>query len=219
MISDDNALEYFNKIKSLSFSNKSGRGQRGCDLRAHKGAFLLLEYGVDIEYLDKAWLHSLSDENSKIPENIRAPIDIIDSLDDELDFDENGQFRNQDRSSPKPYNVHVAPVLKTSSGKELVFDTFFYDEPPTFDQWLKDFKPYKDGTEIGLKRTDISFLYFEHTTHDLPKYGSLSRILYDAKKYAEAAYALRQLKENPPPYRLKAQWRAQELENNLEHVL
>lgn len=201
MTSDEEALEYFRKLRAMPFSNKSESRQRACDLRAHKIAFLLLDFGVEIADLDKAWLYSLPNENNEIIDNIRPPITV------------------PEYDSPIIYNLHVAPVLKTESGKELVFDTFFYEEPPTVEQWSEDFKPFKQETQLGLKRTDISYLYFEHTDFALPQRGGTSRLLYDTQRYAEADHALRHMSENPPSHRLPAAWREEENENLAQHFL
>lgn len=204
MISDEQAVEIFNKIKAMPFSNKSERGQRGCDLRAHKIVGILADHGI--EDVQKGWIYSLLDKNGDVQDNVRVPIHIIDPRDDELDYDENGLERCPDRDLPKPYNCHVAPIIKTDSGRELVFDTFFYDEPPTLKQWRNDFKPFEAGTKLGFKRSDPSYLYFHDLDKPLPKAGSLSRIIYDMEQTFSMNASLSLMRQNPPPYKLSARW-------------
>lgn len=211
MISDEQAVEIFNKIKAMPFSDKSERGQRGCDLRAHKIVGILADHGI--EDVQKGWIYSLPGQGDGF--NILVPVPIIDPLDDEFDFDEGGGFRDRYDGEPSPYNTHVAPIIQTDSGRELVFDVFFYDEPPTLKQWRDDFKPFEAGTKLGFKRSDPSYLYFHDLDKPLPKAGSLSRIIYDMEQTFAMNASLSLMSRHPPPYKLSAQWLVQQ--RDLDH--
>lgn len=190
----------------MRFSHKTERGDRACDLRAHKICLILQERGVPVTDIDKAWIYSLPDENGEIRDNIRDPVLVIFPLDDELDFNEQGLYRNIDRNKPEALNIHVSPILRTQSDKELAFDTYYYDAPPTLAQLRNDFKPFVEGTELGFKRTDPSYLRFEDTQKPLPKEGSLSRVHYDVTNIFKMTVLLGNTKVRPAPEHLKAQW-------------
>ncbi len=203
MIDNKTAIELFEEIRSMPISHKSDKYSRACDARAHKIAELLRDRGAD--NVRKAWIYSLPVEGDKSCENIRIPVDISDPVSDE-DYDENGMPNDPDPDLPKPYNIHVAPVVRTSEGRELVFDTFFYSKPPLLDQWIEDFPPFEEGSELGFKKTDISYLYFHETDEPLPKEGSLSRKWYDMKRRALASFELEFITPRELEKPLNANW-------------
>lgn len=146
MITDVDAVRIFEELRAMPISYKGDRHQTVCEYRAEKISEILHSvYGIgDVR---KAWVYSMAPEG-------------------ELSFVKS-PFRNRDLSSWGPkaddlvcFNHHVAPIIKTSSGRELIFDTKFYSEPPEIEQWTEDFSPEKQEDTQGLEITDCASLFF-----------------------------------------------------------
>lgn len=200
---DQEALDLFAELREMSFAHKSERGIPGCDLRAHKAWEVLAERGC--EGLTKVWLYSLPEADGKPGKNIRAPIepDFGTGADD---YDERGQPKHTGPPEPNPYNIHVALLVPTASGRKLMFDIYFYDAPPDLEQWLDDFEPLEPGTELGHKITEPDYVYFHETDHPLPPPGSLRRLWRNTKDGIAVNFDLKYMQSNPLEHPLSARW-------------
>jgi hypothetical protein len=185
MNTDTNAIKAFENIRDLPLSHASMNGDRGCDVRAHKVAMILDEQGF--ENVEKFWIYSLPDPFKRENSNVFFPVHPLEEMTE---------------NKKEPFNIHVAPIITTTSGRELVFDTYFYAHPPALDQWLSDFKAFNPEKPLGYKRTDKSYLRFGDTDHPLPK----PRIWYDLKAETQADISLRTLERHPLQNPLQAQW-------------
>ncbi len=200
---DEEALDLFAELREMSFAHKSERGQRGCDLRAHKAWEILAERGY--EGLAKIWIYSPPDADGQIGKNIRAPVEPDFGLGPD-DYNEKGQPKYPERDEPNPYNVHAGLRVPTSSGRLLVFDLYFYDAPPDQEQWLEDFKPFEPGTTLNHKITDPDYVYFTDTDQPLPPPGSLRRLWRNTKDSVAVNFDLKFMQSHPLEHPLSARW-------------
>lgn len=200
---DQEALELFAELREMSFAHKSERGIPGCDLRAHKAWEVLAERGY--EGLAKVWRYSLPEADGKPGKNIRAPIEPVFPIGPD-DYDETGQPKYTGDPEPNPYNIHADLLVTTTSGRKLVFDTYFYDAPPDLEQWLEDFEPFEPGTELGYKITEPDYVYFHETDQPLPPSGTFRRLWRNTMDSISVNFELKLMQSNPIEHPLSARW-------------
>lgn len=200
---DEQALDLFAELREMSFAHKSERGNRACDLRAHKAWEILAERGID--GLAKIWRHSLPEPDGTIGKNIRAPVEPVFKIGAD-DYNEAGQPKYPEHEEPKPYNIHTALLVPTTSGRQLVFDVYFYDAPPDLEQWLEDFQPFEPGTGLGCKITEPDYVYFAEIEASLPPPGTLRRLWRNTKDSVAVNFELKYMQSNPLDHPLPARW-------------
>jgi hypothetical protein len=191
----------FDGIRRMADSHKTDPANRACHIRSYWIARILQCSGVGT--VETAWIFS-SFSHGQMTDNIRAVVRIVDPITDES-YDKDGNPYRIDRSVSS-FNLHAAPVIRTSSGRELVFDTYFYDSPPTLEQWRDDFQALEAGTRLGFRRASSACLSFADTLDVLPVDGSLSRKWYDFKRILQVRYDLFLLEPRPLAEPFRAKW-------------
>lgn len=200
-LSDDEALQLFAEIRAMEFSHKSERGDGGgCHLRAHAIYEMLAERGV--ANIEKAWISSPLTASGHPNYLIKSPVEIRYGERSE-DFDERGMRMVKD---DQPFNVHVAPVITTREGRRLVFDTYFYENPPELEQWVDDFEPYEDGVELKFQLANPDYVYFNEIGGPLPEEGSLRQVIARSFAHSHVKSELAGIASNPVDTPLKAKW-------------
>lgn len=199
---DAEAIELFAEIRSMEFSHKSERGDgAACDLRAHAIYEIFEERGFEVT--GKGWISSPPAPNSTNPNFlIKPPVEVLYRARTE-DYGENGRNRIKDN---KPFNIHAALIVPTVEGRELAFDTYFYETPPELDQWLEDFKPYEDGVELKFQIANPDYVHFYEIGSRLPEEGTWSLMFHRSRAHSRVQSELRHLDSNPVDTPLKAKW-------------
>lgn len=124
-ITSEEAVSIYREIRENDFAHKEGEGQALCEARADKVARVLRDvYGI--QNVKKLWVYAVDSEGNR--SDITSPLPAYEYI-----------RRLQTDGALVKYNHHVAPLVETSDGRELIFDTRFYNDPPESVQWLADF--------------------------------------------------------------------------------
>ena len=165
-VDTEDCLRIYRDLRRLPISYKGDRHQTVCEYRSAKISDILRrDYGIDL--IQKAWVSSVAPDGKRT--YIKSP------------------FRNRDlhcfgakENDWVSFNFHVAPVVLTSDGFQLVFDPKFYSEPPTIEQWLSDFVPECAQDKQVLNLTDSTALFFGRDVIGLDRKDSFLSRSFDS---------------------------------------
>ncbi len=192
VISDQNAITIFQTISERAWAHAGDKHQMLCDVRADKIARTLREeFGVD--NVEKAWIHAKMPDGSL--DHLQWPLETYDLVD------------RSTQTEPIEVNFHVAPLVKTTSGKELIFDTkLFKDTPPQLQTWKEAFPPMDSKSEAFLEISSPETLYFKDVLNPQTSNGHIMAAFRRALETAWGNYYLWTAPVQKHSTRLTSHW-------------